>query len=245
MTWNKKYREPFADWQPDVVHVAYNNLDAMREVISLDVAAVVIEAVQGEGGVHVADVDYLRGVRALCDEHGVMLIVDEIQTGFGRTGCWFAFEEADILPDIVALGKGLAGGVPMGAVCWRGVYGQIPRGSHGSTFGGNPLACASAVATINTLRDENLPQQAREKGEWLMRELEAANLSQVREIRGRGLMIGIELRGRVTPVLQQLQERGVLALPAGMNVLRLLPPLIISQDELEQLRDAVIEVLSD
>ncbi len=245
LTWNKKYREPFVDWQPDVVHVAYNNLDAMREVISSDVAAVVIEAVQGEGGVHVADAEYLRGVRALCDEHSVMLVVDEIQTGFGRTGRWFAFEEADIVPDIVAMGKGLAGGVPMGAVCWRDVHGQIPRGSHGSTFGGNPLACASAVATINTLRDENLPEQSRDKGEWLVRELQEANSSQVREIRGWGLMIGIELRGRVTPILQQLQERGVLALPAGVNVLRLLPPLIINQDELKQLRDAVIEVLDD
>lgn len=241
LTWNKKYREPFQGWGVDVEHVTFNDLDAARSGISDQTAAIVVEVVQGEGGVYPADGDYLRGLRALCDAHGALLIVDEIQTGFGRTGTWFAFEQAGIMPDIIAMGKGIGGGVPMGAVAWRGE--TIPRGSHGSTFGGNPLACAAAVATINTLRNEGLPARAAQSGAWLMGELERRDLPNVREIRGRGLMIGLELRDRVTPVLQGLQERGVLALPAGLNVLRLLPPLIISQDELVRVADAIEETL--
>lgn len=241
LTWNKKYREPFIGWGVDTTHITFNDLDAAREAITDQTAAIVVEVVQGEGGVYPVDMDYLRSLRALCDEQGVLLIVDEIQTGFGRTGTWFAFEHAGIVPDIIALGKGIGGGVPMGAVAWRGE--AIPRGTHGSTFGGNPLACAAAVAAINALHDENLPALAAEKGAWLMTELERRNLPNVREIRGLGLMIGLELRDRVTPVLQGLQERGVLALPAGLNVLRLLPPLVISQDELLRLADAIEETL--
>jgi acetylornithine/LysW-gamma-L-lysine aminotransferase len=131
----------------------------------------------------------------------------------------------------------------MGAVVWRESLGQIPTSSHGTTFGGNPLACAASIATLTILRDQNIPQQVAATGEWLMGELEALNLSSVREIRGRGLMIGLELRGRVTPVLKALQDRGVLALPAGMNVLRLLPPLIIPRDDLRTGIEAIQQVL--
>ncbi|TVR23363.1 MAG: aminotransferase class III-fold pyridoxal phosphate-dependent enzyme [Anaerolineaceae bacterium] len=246
LTWNKKYRQPFAGWTAeDVAHVAYNDLDAARAVIGAETAAVVVEAVQGEGGVHPADVDYLRGLRQICDETGALLIVDEVQTGFGRTGRWFAFEHADIIPDIVALGKGIAGGVPMGAVAWRSALGALPRGSHGSTFGGNPLACAAASATIETLAAEDLPAHSAELGAWAREEINRRDWSAVREVRGLGLMIGIELRGRVTPILQGLQARGVLALPAGLNVLRLLPPLIISRDELLAVIDAIGDTLHD
>jgi len=244
LTWNKKYREPFADWQPDVTHIAYNNLDAAAEAITEDTAAVVVEAVQGEGGVYPADEGYLRGLRELCDQHGALLIVDEIQTGFGRTGKWFAFQHSDILPDIITMGKGIAGGVPMGAVAWRGELGQIPGGSHGSTFGGNPLACAASIAAISTMQAENLPDHSAKMGTWLLDQLHALELKAVREIRGSGLIVGLELRGRVTPALKGLQERGVLALPAGKNVLRLLPPLIITQDELGRVVNAVRDVLT-
>lgn len=245
LTWNKDYREPFAPWQPAVTHVTFNDLGAARAAINGDTAAVVVEAVQGEGGVYPADVDYLHGLRELCDTHGALLIVDEIQTGFGRTGRWFAFEHSGIVPDVVALAKGIAGGVPMGAVAWRGRLGTISGGSHGSTFGGNPLACASAVAAITTLRDENLVERAAVTGAWFQAELAALSLGQVREVRGLGLMIALELRGRVTPVLKTLQEEyGILALPAGLNVLRLLPPLAISREQLTTIRDALAEVLS-
>lgn len=245
LTWNPKYRKQFAEWQPNVTHIRYDDIESARETITEQTAAVVVEAVQGEGGVHPASREYLQALRDICDDTGALLILDEIQTGFGRTGDWFAFQNADIVPDVVAMAKGIAGGMPMGAVAWRGVLGQLPSGTHGSTFGGNPLACAASIATIQTLRNENLPQQAQEKGTWLVEQLQALDLQAVREIRGRGLIIGIELKDRVTPVLQALQERGILALPAGNTVLRLLPPLIIGYDELQQIVDAIADILSE
>ena len=243
LTWNPKYRKDFEAWQPQVTHIKYDDIEAARAAITSETAAVVVEAVQGEGGVHPASAEYLQALREICTETGALLILDEIQTGFGRTGRWFAFEHAGIVPDIVALAKGIGGGMPMGAVAWRGELGLLPGGTHGSTFGGNPLACAAAIAAINTLRDENLIQQSAEKGAWLVEQLQALNLEQVREIRGQGLMIGLELKGRVTPVLQALQDAGILALPAGNTVLRLLPPLIISYDEMRQIINAIAQIL--
>ncbi len=243
MTWTPKYRKPFMDWLPTVAHVAYNNIAEARAAITTETAAVVVEPVQGEGGVHPASPEYLQALRQHCDATGTMLVVDEIQTGFGRTGSLFGFEQARILPDIMALGKAIAGGLPMGTVCWRSAHGQIPRASHGSTFGGNPLVCAAAIAAVSAIRDLRLSEKSCEVGAWMMEELRAANLRGAREVRGRGLMIGIELRGRVTPVLKALQERGVLALPAGVTTLRLLPPLIITRDELAIARDAIVEAL--
>lgn len=246
LTWNPEYRAPFEGWTPpDVTHIAPNDLTAAEAAITNDTAAVMVEAVQGEGGVHPADADFLRGVRALCDRHGALLIMDEIQAGLGRTGRWFAFEHADITPDVIVLGKGIAGGVPMGAVAWRGSLGTLPGGSHGSTFGGNPLACAASIATLTTLRNEDLIARSTEIGAWLLDALRARQHPYIREVRGAGLMIGIELRGRVTPVLQGLQTRGVLALPAGKTVLRLLPPLIITRDELTRILDAIMATLDD
>lgn len=243
MTWTPKYRQPFQSWLPQVTHIGYNNAEAARQAISEETAAVVVEPIQGEGGVHPADMAFLRALRACCDQTGAMLILDEIQTGMGRTGTWFAFEQAAIAPDIVTIGKAIGGGLPMGVVCWRQAHGPIARSTHGSTFGGNPLACAAAIATIKTIQDENLIQQAHDKGLWLNEQLTALNLKAVRDIRGRGLMVGLELRGRVTPALKALQARGVLALPAGLNVLRLLPPLIISRDQLDDLVDAIASAL--
>lgn len=245
LTWNPKYREPFQTWlSGPVTHVPYNDMVAAFTAITSETAAVIVEAVQGEGGVHIADTDYLRGLRALCTETGVLLIVDEIQAGLGRTGRWFAFEHAGIAPDVVALGKGLAGGLPMGAVCWRADLGKLPSGAHGSTFGGNPLVCAAAIAALTTLRDENLPALAATNGLWLREALAALAHPQIREIRGLGLMVGLELRGRVTPALRNLQDLGVLALPAGLNVLRLLPPLTISREALAEVVSAVAEALN-
>jgi acetylornithine/LysW-gamma-L-lysine aminotransferase len=246
LTWNPKYREPFEQWTSKAVtHVPFNDLAAADQAITDQTAGVIVEVVQGEGGVYVADMDYLRGLRRLCDERGALLIIDEIQTGLGRTGRWFAFEHADIIPDIVTLGKGLAGGVPMGAVCWRESLGTLPQGTHGTTFGGNPLACAAALASLSTLCSENLPARAAEMGEWLLDELRAIKHPQIRDVRGLGLIVGVELRSRVTPVLKNLQDRGVLALPAGFNVLRLLPPLIITPNELEQVVTAIRESLDE
>lgn len=243
LTWTQKYRKPFQDWLPTVEYVAYNDVDAARGAITESTAAVVVEPIQGEGGVHPAAHGYLEALRDLCDQTGAMLIVDEIQTGLGRSGRWFGFEHAGIVPDIIAIGKAVAGGVPMGAVCWREAHGPIGRATHGSTFGGNPLACAAAVAAISAIRDEGLVEKARVNGEWFIKELAALELRAVRQVRGRGLMVGLELRGRVTPVLKALQEEGVLALPAGLNTLRLLPPLIISREQLSVIAAAIEAVL--
>ena len=243
MTWTPKYRKPFQAWLPSVTHIPFNDIEAAQQAISNDTAAVVTEAVQGEGGVHPADDEYLQALREACDRTGAMLVFDEIQTGLGRTGHWFGFQHADIVPDIVAIAKAIGGGLPMGVVSWRAAHGPIDRATHGSTFGGNPLACAAAIATLTTLRDQRLVEQAADNGSWFADRLRALNLSSVREVRGRGLMLGLELRGRVTPVLKGLQEKGVLGLPAGLNTLRLLPPLIISREQLQVVVDAIAEVL--
>jgi len=243
MTWTQKYRKPFQEWLPAVDYVAFNDIEAAKRAISESTAAVVVEAIQGEGGVHPADNAYLQALRDCCDQTGAMLIVDEIQTGIGRTGKWFGFEHAGIVPDIMTVGKAIAGGLPMGAVCWRAAHGPIDRASHGSTFGGNPLACAAAIAALTAIRDEGLVENARDNGLWFMSELRAQNLRGVRQARGRGLMIGLELRCRVTPIFKELQERGVLALPAVLHTLRLLPPLIITRDQLAVIGDAIAAVL--
>ncbi len=232
VTWNPGYRRPFEPLLPHVSHLPFNDTVRVGQEIDEATAAVIVEPVQGESGVRPADPQFLRDLRSCCDRTGALLIFDEIQTGLGRTGRWFAFEHHDVEPDVLCLGKGLAGGLPMGAIAWRRSIGRLPQGSHGSTFGGNPVACAAARATLEVLEEENLPARAAALGEAVMRELTVAGHRLAREIRGQGLMIGIDLRKRVTPVLKALMERGVLALPAGPTVLRLLPPLTISSDEL-------------
>lgn len=246
LTWNKDYREPFASWTPaTITHLAADDLAAAETLITNETAAVVVEAIQGEGGVYPLSSEWLQALSRLCRERGALLIADEIQTGLGRTGRWFAFEAAGITPDIIALGKGIAGGVPMGAIVWRSVLGTIPVGAHGSTFGGNPLACAAAIATLKELQHNQAPQRAQTLGAWLLERLRAVRSPMIREVRGTGLMIGIELRGRVTPLLQALQARGILALPAGKTILRWLPPLIITQSELDHAVTMLEEALHD
>jgi acetylornithine/LysW-gamma-L-lysine aminotransferase len=224
--------------------VPYNDLDAMRLALSADTAAVLIEVVQGEGGVNPGQPEYLRGVQALCQERGALLIVDEVQTGFGRTGALFACQHAGLQPDMLCLAKGLAGGVPMGAVLLGARVNNIKPGVHGSTFGGNPLACAAALAAIGYMLDNDLPAQAARKGAWALARLRTIAAPIVREVRGLGLMIGVDLRQRVTPYLKALMDEGVLALPAGTTVLRLLPPLVISDADLATACDAIERVLS-
>jgi acetylornithine/LysW-gamma-L-lysine aminotransferase len=244
-TWEPKYREPFEPLVPGFRHVPYDNLDALAAGLGEQTAAVIVEPVQGEGGARPPSPGFLAGVQALCQRAGALLIVDEVQTGFGRTGRWFGCQHDEITPDLLTLGKGMAGGVPMGAVLLHGRYGPLPAGSHGSTFGGNPLACAAALATLDVLAQADLPGQAAHLGAYLLEQMQArlANLPVVRQVRGRGLLVGIELRTRVTPILQNLQALGVLALPAGPTVLRLLPPLIISHTDLDQAVEAIAVAL--
>jgi acetylornithine/LysW-gamma-L-lysine aminotransferase len=243
-TYEPKYREPFLPWLANHPHVPYDKLAALEAAIDGETAAVLIEPVQGEGGVRPCSPGYLAGALAICQRHGALLIADEVQTGFGRTGTLFAVEQAGITPDILVLAKSIAGGIPMGAVAFHERFGPLPQGSHGTTFGGNPLLCAAARAALRVMREEQIPQQAAEKGRYLIEKLRALNLGRVREVRGAGLLVGLELKERVQNYLPALMSRGVLALPAGPTVLRLLPPLVISYEQLDQVIEAVAVVLA-
>lgn len=242
-TWEPKYREPFAPLVPAFAHVPFGDPEALAAAVDGETAAVLLEPVQGEGGVRPAPPGYLEAARRLCDERGALLLLDEVQTGFGRTGRLFACEHSGVAPDFLILAKSIAAGLPMGAVAIHERHGPLPGGAHGTTFGGGPLLCAAARAALRAYQDEDLPRQAAEKGAWLVEQLRALGLPAVREVRGLGLLVGLELKTRAQPALQALLERGVLALPAGPTVLRLLPPLVISYDELATVAEAIGEVL--
>jgi acetylornithine/LysW-gamma-L-lysine aminotransferase len=245
-TWEKTYREPFAPLVPGFTHVPYNNIERLADAITDETAAVILEVVQGEGGVHPAQPGYLQAVQTLCRERGTLLIIDEVQTGFGRTGYLFAHQADGVQPDLLCLAKSMAGGIPMGAVLIGERVGALNPAAHGSTFGGNPLACAAARAVLNVLLNDDIVIRAREMGERALAYLRAnVPAAAAREVRGRGLMIGVELRGKVAPVLRALQGRGVLALPAGATVLRLLPPLIIAEEDLQHALEIIVDVLTE
>ena len=242
-TWNKAYRQPFEPLLPGFGFVPYNRAEPMDHAITDETAAVILEVVQGEGGVIPGDGDYLRGVQALCRERGALFIVDEVQTGFGRTGRMFASEHHGLEPDLLCLAKAMAGGLPMGAVLIGERAGTLPARSHGTTFGGNPLACAAALATIGCLEAEKLPQRAAALGGRLLTGLRSISSPLVREVRGLGLMVGVELKAASGPYLAALAGRGVLALTAGANVMRFLPPLVIDESEIDLAVERVAEVL--
>lgn len=243
-TFNKKYREGFEPLVPGFSHVAYNNIKALDKVVNEETAAVILEVVQGEGGVYPATAEYIQAARRVCDERGALLIVDEIQTGFGRTGAMFAIEHFSMKPDLLCCAKSLAGGVPMGAVLIGHHVKNLTPGVHGSTFGGNPLACAAAIATLRVIEEEDLPHQAQIKGAYLMDKLRKTGSPNIREVRGLGLMVGIELKQKVAPYIKALQERRIIALNAGMTVIRLLPPLVITYPQIDHVVDVLTEVLS-
>ena len=244
-TWNPKYRKPFEPLLTGFLHVKYNDIAVMEAALSEQTAAVILEVVQGEGGVRPGDGDYLRSVQDLCRKHGTMFIIDEVQTGFGRTGRMFACNHYDLQPDILCVAKAMAGGLPMGATLCTAAAADIPAMSHGSTFGGNPVLCAASLATIRVIQEEKLIERAMEMGTYFRERLESIRTSDVREIRNLGLLIGVELKGKVTPLLRELMARGVMALPAGNTVLRFLPPLVISKEEIDVVIGHVESVLNE
>ena len=243
-TWEKKYRDPFAPLVPDFVHAPYNNAAEFEKAIDEQTAAVILEPVQGEGGVRPATAGFFQAVRKACDDRGALLIIDEIQTGFGRTGRMFACEHLSVLPDILTMAKGIAGGIPMGAIGVDRRVGDLEKQSHTSTFGGNPLACAAAVAAIDFLVDQDLPRQAAEKGEYFMQRLRAIADPRIREVRGLGLMIGIELKQKAGALAQAVLQEGVLVLLAGSTVLRFLPPLVITRQEIDTVVSALVKAFA-
>ncbi|HKP29250.1 MAG TPA: aminotransferase class III-fold pyridoxal phosphate-dependent enzyme [Gemmatimonadales bacterium] len=236
-------RDKFAPLVPGFAHATYNDLASAESKIGDDTAAVIVEVVQGEGGVHEGTTEFLKGIERLARDRGALLIIDEIQTGFGRTGRWFASAWHGLNPDIIVLGKALGGGLPLGAAVWRRELGGFEPGLHGSTFAGAPLVAAASVAAMEAMTAENLAERAARLGDQTIARLRAIESAQVRAVRGRGLMIGIELKGKVAPVIERLMERGVWALPAGLNVLRLLPPLNIPESDLDAALDAISETL--
>jgi acetylornithine/LysW-gamma-L-lysine aminotransferase len=233
-TSDAKYRDPFMPMLPGARHVPFDNLDAMAEAIDESTAAVIIEPIQGEGGIRVPANGYLKGLRELCTANGALLICDEIQTGF-RTGAPLAFTREGIVPDILCLSKSIANGLPIGVtIVTEAVSERVPKGSHGGTFSGNPLVCAAGVATLQVLADERLHARAAEKGLRFLQRVRELGLSQIREVRGRGLLLAVELKKPATPVIKAMQERGVLVLPAGGTVIRFLPSILIDDAQLDE-----------
>jgi acetylornithine/LysW-gamma-L-lysine aminotransferase len=247
-TWNKKYRAPFMPLVPGFKYVPFGNLEKLKDSIDDETGAIIVEPIQGESGVNVPSKDYLKGVRELCEDNEILLILDEIQTGLGRTGTWFACQKEGIVPDILCISKSVASGLPMGVTLAKeDIMSALKMGEHSSTFGGGPLACAAGAATLDVLKEENLPKKAAESGRYLLKnlaELQSSNRI-IRDIRGRGLMIGIELRYDVLNVILNTLNNGVLVLDAGRNVVRLLPPLIIDKKQLEKVLDVLGQVLEE
>ncbi|MEM3640668.1 MAG: aspartate aminotransferase family protein [Candidatus Bathyarchaeia archaeon] len=246
-TWKEKYREPFEPLVPGFKHVPRYNIQRVKEAITEKTAAIIAEPIQGESGVIVPPEDFFPSLRELCDKTGILLIMDEIQTGMGRTGKMFACEHWGITPDILCVAKSIAGGLPLGAtLTTEEIASKLEVGEHTSTFGGNPVACAAAAATIDVLLKENLLERVEKVGKYFLEKLKELQLKHgiVREARGRGLMLGLELRVEVLNVILEAMQKGVLLLDAGRTVVRFLPPFIITEKEVNEAITVLDEILN-
>ncbi len=233
----EKHQRGFLPLLPGFRYVPFGDLEAMREAVRPETIGILVEPIQGEGGVNVPPDGYLKGLRELCDEHDLLLLLDEVQTGIGRTGTLFAYEQEGIRPDAMALAKGLGGGLPIGAMlCTEKVAQALTLGTHGSTFGGNPVACAAGVAVIETLRDGTLLANARDMGKRLREGFERMRgaLPMIRQIRGRGLLLGVELDRDARPFVEAALREGIVANATADRVLRLLPPLVVTAEEVDR-----------
>ncbi|GAB3666656.1 acetylornithine transaminase [Echinicola sediminis] len=247
-TGQAKHKKGFAPIPSGFSQVPFNDLEAVKSALKNDVAAVILEPIQGEGGIHPAEKGYLKALRKLCDEQDVLLIFDEIQCGIGRTGKWFAKDHYGVRPDIMTLAKGLGGGMPIGAfLCHQKVSDAIDYGDHGTTFGGNPLASSAAIATLKVIMEEQLCKAAEEKGKWLVKSFKSLQkqFPEIVEIRGMGLMLGIQMNKPAAPMVKRLLEEGVIANATAEKVLRLVPPLNIPQQDLQKVLVLVEQVLSE
>ena len=236
-TWDKKYREPFMPLIPDIKHVPADNIDKLKEGISEKTAAILMEPIRGEGGVRVPPDGYLQAVREICNDKGVLLILDEVQTSFGRTGKLFGCQNWDVIPDVMCLAKPFAGGLPIGiTIAKESIMSQLKIGEHSTTFSGNPMVCAAGSAAIDILLEEKLDERAAINGRYFKMQLENLQLKHkiIKEVRGLGLMLGIELRYDVLGVILKAIAKGLLVLDAGRTVVRLLPPLVIDKAQIDQ-----------
>ena len=245
LTWEKKYRTPFEPLKYDNTFIKYNSVEELDAAVTDETAAVFLEPVQGEGGMHPATKPFLEAARQICDERGALLIMDEVQSGVGRTGKFLATEYYDVRPDMVTLAKGLGGGVPIGALLMSEEVAQkMPKGGHGTTFGGNALASAAAVAVLDEIRERGLLENAHEVGNYFINRLADIGSPKIREVRGLGLMIGVELKEKVAPYIDALKDKGVMTINAGATVIRFVPPLIITKEQVDEVVERFAEVLS-
>lgn len=244
VTWGQKYRAPFEPLIPNVKFVPFGDAEKVEKSITNDTAAIIVEPIQGEAGVYIPPAEYLKRLREIADKKGVVLIFDEVQTGFARTGKVFAFEHWNTIPDILCLAKAAGGGVPIGITIGReDIMLSLKVGEHSSTFGGNPLACAAASATIDVLIEEKAWEVASRLGEYFINALKSScrKFKVVREVRGLGLMVAVELRFDVLDVIECMQEKGVIVLSSGRNILRFLPSYKVTKEQL----NFVVEVLEN
>jgi len=247
-TWDKKYREPFQPLVPEFKHVSPDNLERLSEAITDKTAAVLLEPIRGEGGIRVPPDEFLPGVRELCDEKNLLLILDEVQTSFGRTGKMFGCDHWGVTPDVMCLAKPLAGGLPIGiTVAKEDVMSSYKIGEHSTTFSGSPLVCAAGCAAIDVLLKDKLAERAEELGGYFKAKLEElqAKHNNVKEVRGLGLMLGMELRFDVRNIILKAMERGVLILDAGRTVVRFLPPLVIEKKQIDKTVAVLDEVIEE
>jgi len=248
LTFNPKYRESFQPLVEKVTFSPYGDIDALQTTVDKDTAFVILEPIQGESGIHVPPDGFLQDVRKICDENGSLLVFDEIQSGLGRTGRMWASEHWETTPDIMCLAKGIAGGVPMGVTLVRpDILSVMKKGEHSSTFGGNPLACAAGTATLQALTQDGLVENAKNMGEKFLRGLNDLKSKHkiIREVRGKGLMIGVELKFEVKDILMEGIKKGLLLLYSGRNILRLLPPLVISDQDVTKSLQILDELLTN
>ena len=245
-TGKPQYQHGFEPIPAGFTQVEFNNIEAVRKAVNDDTAAILIEPIQGEGGINVAERDFLHQLRRLCTEHNIVLIFDEVQCGVGRTGHWFAKDYFGVQPDIMTLAKGMGGGTPVGAILSNEkVSAAMDFGDHGTTFGGNPLVSAAALATLEVIEEEGLMDQARENGEWLRNEIAKWEDPAIVDIRGVGLMIGIEFEFDPKPLVMDMLKNGVIANATAGKVLRLVPPLVITRDHLQILLQSIKHALEN
>jgi predicted acetylornithine/succinylornithine family transaminase len=247
-TGQDKIKVGFDPLPPGFAHVPLNDLAALKQSVNDQTAAVLLEPLQGEGGVNIAEADYLRAVRALCDEHGLLLILDEVQTGIGRCGTMFAFEQAGIVPDILTLAKGLGGGIPIGAMlATAAVAASFGPGTHGSTFGGNPMSCTAALTVLAVIESEDMLAHVQARGEQLRQGLMElkARFPVIQDVRGQGLLLGAELSIEAGAIVTAAREQGLMILLAGSRVLRFLPPLNVSELEVNEALALLATVLEN
>lgn len=246
VTGTAKYREPFEPMLPGVAFADYNDLDSVKAAVTDQTYAIIVEAVQGEGGIYPAEEKFLRGIRELCTEKDIMMICDEIQCGMGRSGKMFAYQQYGIQPDIVTMAKGIGNGIPAGAFATTKEIAQaMVPGDHGTTFGGNPLACAAVAETLNIFEKENITTHVEQMGDYLAQCLQ--KLVEEKEIavesRGMGLMRGLELSEPVGPYITKALEKGVIFMSAGVNVIRFIPPLVIGKEDIDKMVGVLEEIL--